>query len=417
MGAQRIILVEPETGMAAKLSRNLAKQSDVRVIAAAVAAEDGQGELSIQNLPELNSLAQPTSALQELYPGLRLRERQQVQLLSPGSFLKDVGGLGRPLLLILETPGSERATLEAWKAARVLDQIDLLELRCAEDVLYKGAAARAELEAWLLAEGFAVTARNTDDADWPVLQLRADHKARALTAAEARLAEQAQIITQREADLKNASERAAGLEATIAQLKETIAKGNATVAQREADLKSAADRTNTLEVTIAQLNETITKGNATITEREADLKSATDRAAALEATISQLKETVAKNGTIIAQREADLKGATDRAAALDATLAQLRKQTAQLNDDQQRSALDQRSVRRDLGLALRQQERLQADLRDLQERYEAVQAVRRDQDDLLRRLTPRLREAALHLQTLSLPDAGQDMSGPADGAQ
>ncbi len=70
-----------------------------------------------------------------------------------------------------------------------------------------------------------------------------------------------------------------------------------------------------------------------------------------------------------------------------------------------RDRYDLQNTRQDLGLALRLQARLQADLSDLQARHAGALTEKAEHETLLRQLTPRLREAAQHLQALSLLDA------------
>lgn len=359
-GAHKIILVEPQADAARNLARSVGKHDDVDVFAAAISTNDGEGNLWVMNLPTLNSVAKPTAELRLLYPGYRVREKQQIKLLSPANLMRDLGEFERPLLLVVETPGSEMAVLEAWKVAGLLDQIDLLELRCSEEKLYEGAATRADLEAWLIAEGFGILEKNRTDPDWPVLKLHADEKARALVAAEMRISELESVIEQDKISLKSRTE------------------------ERDAALSLAADL-----------------------ERMAEQR---------ETALADMKGASSQGIAVLAKRDTELKTAIARVASLEGTISQLRKQLAQLTDDRQRDALDLRSAMQNLGRTIRQQERLQNDLRDLQERYEAVQAVRRDQDDLLRRLTPRLQEAALHLQGLTPKASAAKIAGSTDNA-
>lgn len=300
-GARRIVLVEPEAGMAAGLMRNTAGQSRFRVIAAAAGAGDGRGQLTVTSLPELNSMVPSTPDLEVLYPGLRSLAPQEVDIVSPGSLLKALEPAEGPLLAVIEAPGQEMVILQAWKTADALHRIDRLELRCAEQPLHVGAEGRAAIEAWLTEEGFVLTRRDTGDPDWPVLHLRLSRAAVKLARAEARI--------------------------------------------------------------------------AGLTGAEAGLKTATARVAALEKTVTQLREQVAI-----------------QAETADRNLTELR------------------GARHDLGLALRMQTRLEGDLGDLRIRHEAALASKAEHEELLKQLTPRLREAARHLQALR-PDGLPGVAG------
>ena len=73
------------------------------------------------------------------------------------------------------------------------------------------------------------------------------------------------------------------------------------------------------------------------------------------------------------------------------------------------------SVRSDLAVALRLQMLAQSDLRELQDRYRHCEQARKQQEDLLLKLTPRLQQAARHLQHVNLPDDIPDrkhLAGP-----
>ncbi len=299
LGARQVVLLEPAADAAKALERMTAGWAEARVVNAAVSARDGQAELCLWNLARLNSPAQAGPQLGELYPGLRQRARQSIRLLSPRSLLAEIGGIARPMLLVMETPGCERDILEGWKADGLLDQVDQLELHCPEEVLYEGAATRAELEGWLEEEGFVATSRDDDDPDWTILHLRADRRARALGRARA----------------------------DIAGHLETIAMQQEALTARDSALKEASGRIEALEAAHAQ----------TCKERD--------------------------------------------------------------------KAFD------DLGLALRMQGLLQADLDDLRERYRRSEEARTDQEALLRKLTPRLQEAAHQLRQLHLADAADTTAG------
>ena len=111
----------------------------------------------------------------------------------------------------------------------------------------------------------------------------------------------------------------------------------------------------------------------------------------------QLTETSTKLTGITGQmeaaktrHEADLTAARDRIQAIEKDLAASTTTTEQ--------------ARRDLALAMRMQSMAQSDLRHLQDRYAQLQEVKQQQEALLRKLTPRLQEAAQYLHGLgSLP--------------
>ena len=176
LDVRRIILVEPNPAHAAALNRLAADHPEVQVIEAAIAAQDGEGQLRVFNLARHSSLHAPTG-LTDLLPGLRQVATLPVKTLSPAALLARLGPVADNALLMLDAPGSEQPILQGFAGAGVLDQF-AIELTCTEQALYKGAASRATLQDLLEAAGFALTAQDRSDPDWPRLSFRIDRKAR-----------------------------------------------------------------------------------------------------------------------------------------------------------------------------------------------------------------------------------------------
>ena len=259
-GPDKIVLIEADRNAAARLTQKSASASNVQVIRAALGKDEGDAELSLWNFSRLNSTQEPTPALYELFPGLIRKERQIVPVITPAQLLSEMGAVARPMALILEAPGNEMNILNACKADGMLDQIDQLEILAAEEAFYDGAVTRAELEAWLRDEGFDVTQRDEADADWTVLHLQADQKARALARAETRietlrtsLASLETTLSETQAELKAAKDRAELQEAALSEARaETEAKAK-TLAERDAALKAANDKISGIETSMLDL--------------------------------------------------------------------------------------------------------------------------------------------------------------------
>jgi len=446
-GAEQIVLVEAESGMVADLHRRFGGQDGIHIVAATSGMRDSRAALSTMSLPALNSLAEPLPALSALYPGLRLVRQQQVDVLSPHSLLRGVDLEIRPILLVIETAGQELATLEALRAADLLERIDFLELRCGEEPFYADAGDRAGIEAWLAAEGFALTGRDLDDPDWPILHLRLDHVARALTRAEAQIVileqaaeAKASTLSETEAKLQAATDRATAADRALAEahsaaeanantLRETEAKLKAAndrataadtalaaaraaaeakasaLSETEAKLQAANDRATAADTALAEAHSVAEAKASALSETETKLKVATDRAIAADRALAEAHSAAEAKASALSETETKLKAANDRATTADKIAAQLRSQIALLGEETARDQHDLRSTRQDLGLALRLQTRLQAELRGLQERYATTYSEKSEQEALLRQLTPHLREAAQQLQALSLLEA------------
>ena len=130
------------------------------------------------------------------------------------------------------------------------------------------------------------------------------------------------------------------------------------------------------------------------------------RIAALETELAQAQEA--------AQAEVEkLRAALDSARAD----AEKHKTRAQEKEAACKQAYEERDKAfADLGLAMRMQGLLQSDLDDLRERYRQSEETRAGQEELLRKLTPRLQDAAQQLRQLQLvtePDAAPEIEATA----
>jgi uncharacterized coiled-coil protein SlyX len=213
-------------------------------------------------------LAEPKPGLAALYPGLRQERLQEVGVLSPQSLLRGLEPPEHPLLLVIEAPGGEMALLETWKAAGLLEQADQIELRCGEEVFHAGATAHAGIEAWLAEESFALTRRDMDDPDWPVLHLQIDRTARArakaLAGVEARITDLEQVVA--------AQARA------LAEAQATIRSGTATVRELGGEVESLTARNTALDKALSEAKAaTLAEAGAGLREQLARLKEEVER--------------------------------------------------------------------------------------------------------------------------------------------
>ncbi len=245
---------------------------------------------------------------------------------------------------------------------------------------------------------------------------------RDLTLARHSLQEKSASLTEVETALAAAQAAAAAAIADSAAAEARIDVASSTAAERllkltetekalsraTAEARSAATALQEMQTLADGLRGDLVKLQAQELERE---QAATDQAATLSNVTTDLARSDQKATGLqaaVAERDGKLKTSGDRLAAQDRTVADLRGQIRILNEDAQRSAAEVQAARQDLGTSLRLQNRLRADLGDLQDRFASLQEVRREQDDLLRQLTPRLRQAAQQLQSLKLMELPSD---------
>lgn len=316
----------------------------------------GQADALIFNMPGLASIGAPAPALYEILPGLKITARLPVALIGPQDIGADLWPGDAEILLFLDTPGHEVAILDALEAAGALKQVTQVVARCGQERFFIGGSDRHDILGRLAAGDFVETAADDADPDWPVVTLSLDHRMREIRALRARVEEQ--------------SAQLADQTALIAAQSARLADQSARIAAQDAALAAAAERQAAAPPVPSE-----PPLAAALAETEQAL-------AALQAETAQLRAAVAQHQT----------------AAMD----------AERKRDQAQS---------ELAFAARVQVMQQQDLRALRDRLEASETERLRQESLLRKLTPKLAEAAGYLRKLQLePGSAALLAPPGDDA-
>ncbi|MBZ4023558.1 hypothetical protein CKO11_13935 [Rhodobacter sp. TJ_12] len=354
-GTPRTIIVEPDPARVAWLETQTRGMAQITLLAGMIAAQDGEAELNIFNVPGLNSLHAPAPALEELYPGLRICQRPVISLITPAKLIAAAAPLQSPVTLRLDTPGDTTDILLALTSTGDLTGFDKIELRCCADDLFGTKTGAEAAKAILIEAGFTVQSTDNSDPDWPVLHFILDRAAMQIRKLESALSEARTEITALQASAKTRDERTESLEAELKAVKEKAEWRLKRIKELESEAEAARAGRDTLKAKTEA-------SDARITSLEADLKAITEKA---EWRLKRIKE-------------------------LEANTQQLEKER-----DRERS---------DLGLALRMQTLAGSDLSDLRQRYAALQDQKLRQDTLISQLVVRLEEASGYLQDLaSLP--------------
>ncbi len=226
--------------------------------------------------------------------------------------------------------------------------------------------------------------------------------------AEARQAELAEAQTARatlESDLARAREEAA---AEIEKLRKDLDEAHAKAEAEAEKLRDELSRTTAqLKARETELSETAGKLKAEAAGRAEAEQSLKETRTALEearkqaeARQAELAETEAARATL----ESDLARAREEAETQAARLKEQETACTQAYKERDKAFAD-------LGLAMRMQGLMQSDLDDLRDRYRQSEETRATQEELLRKLTPRLQDAARQLRQLQLeaaPDAAPE---------
>lgn len=360
--AERVLIAEPSAERADELRRDWVDIPGCEVQAVGLGAEDGPGRLHVMNAPAFSSLHAPLPALMALFPGLRSLAIQDVRVVTPKTLLAGRTPLPAPLRIRIDAPGSEMDILRGLAAADILDECDLLELRCGNAAYHEGATDRAGLESWLAGRSLVCTQVDDTDPDWPVLTFspdRARREAEALhrriAALEAALQARGAALAAQEAALGDMTGKAHWRQGRIGELEAELKKQTAAAAQatEAAQRRLAAD----LKGAQAALS-------ARTEERDKALQLAESRAAALKARdagFKALEDMASWRDGRIAALEAELERQTAAAAEAAARAAALQDRL-DARDAAFRALEDRANRRRDRIGELEAELRKQADL-------------------------------------------------------
>ena len=329
-GLDPVVLADADPAAAGQLQALAGRFPAVRGVQAAVTARKDARTFFRTNFADLNSLSRP-EGLRGLFPGLEVLAEEPAEPVSPLRLLDGLdlpeGGAG---LLVLETPGETMSILAALAEAGRLTQFSVLRIQEGLEPLYEGAPGMAAIRAQLRALGYDtwMDAASSDPDRPHVLACRSRAAAEAETLA-VRVAE-LEADTQRQAqELEEATSARDTAQAEAERLAARVAELEADTQRQAQELEEAASARGTAQAEAERLA-------AWAAELEAET------AAGVEAR----------------------KAAEDRAGAFEA---------------------EARQAQQNLAVALRLQNRREADLKELQKRYSALLQRQEAQEDLLRR--------------------------------
>jgi len=459
----KILFVEPVAQQVSRLESLCEENANTEVLHAAVHTQPGQAEVILWNDERLCSASEASPELLELLPGLRAVSRETVALITPADLLDDTEPQAASVELVLQCAGQEKAVLDAWHAHGLIEAIDQIEVRISQEPLFEGASDRATIEKWLIANDFDLKDCDETDPDWPILKASANRAGRALKQVEKRcqkiekklaktkteLSSRDETINSLKSELKAQAKRTEKAEKELARSLEAASDLQKTVKTRDAALEAAESRTREAEQELEDAIKLVKARGVAIQKHESAIEDAVKRAKTAESELAenrsaraqrekseiaakealdqakernaQIEDKLAEARAIIKERDNAISALGETMArekqryeeaeqllsdtkaivtARDRTISELRAQITRHEETLERDRFAQRRLSDDLSRALRNQEKADADLRDLRELYAGVLSIKDRQDDLLRQLTPRLQLAARELQRL-----------------
>lgn len=198
----RILLLEPQAEMVARLREAASVMPNAEVLQQAVAERSGEALLHLFNLPQFSSLPEPTG-LTTLFPGLASTGAVTVDTVSFSDLVAQHGiDCSGDNWLVLDAPGAESVllcSLEAHSLGRCFPRIFL---HAGSEPLFEGAEPAGRLLERFHALGYEqVGTVDAADADLPAYHLRLN-----LAALEV-----ARLQALRETDLEELQERYAAV--------------------------------------------------------------------------------------------------------------------------------------------------------------------------------------------------------------
>lgn len=228
LNPQRLVLVDGDIKQAAALRRRFAGYPNIQVFGDALAPEAGLRDWHRYQMRRLNGLLGPGDGLRELYPRLSAPEVSPVQAVAMSAWFERLGvqmavGVEQSHnVLMFDIAGAEARLLESL-TPRQFDSFPWVIVRTASRTLYQYASTLEGVRARMAKIGYNVVAENTSTALWPIELYHGDPRVRRLAAKTHEHME----ATKANAQLARELERSRAVAAQARQL----------VSLREADLK------------------------------------------------------------------------------------------------------------------------------------------------------------------------------------
>ena len=301
---------------------------------------------------------------------------------------------------IAEAKVKELTDLAATRVAKLAEvEKALAETRQAVEVKSTALAEATEVAGQAKAAALAKVKELTDLAAARVAKLAEVEKALAETrqAVEMKskaLAEAAEVAGQAkaaaQAKVKELTDLAATRAEKLAEVEKALAESRQAVAVKSKALAEATE-------VVGQANQAKAAAQARIKEL-GDLSAARiAKLAGLEKSLAEATEDAGQANQAKVAAEAKVKELTELAAARAAKLVEVEKTHSQAAQGFQ---TEMARARQDLAIAVRMHAVVANDMRVLQGRLADISAIKDAQEDLLRKLTPRLQEASAQLRSL-----------------
>lgn len=453
VGVRRLVLAEGDSETAQELRTHPLLPADAEVIEQPIVPESGPVNWYRYNLPMLSGVF-PPGEMVAIYPRLEVVQQESVHGLALRELLERTPvDPYKPNLLVLDVPGLEDALLAAVPAEQ-LRNFEWLVVRGAESARQEGSKPIAESRARLQAQGYRVEIVDVaSDPEWPVMVLRRDDAVLENRRMQAELEASSQLVAKLESEFSELAQRTTELEQARSAAEERASQSRQELEQTREELKqqqALAAKSTDLQARVAELERALAEAEErvrqsrqeverTAKERDAQaekLAALEKRSAELEraraeadSRAEQLRRELAQAAQLRDEQAAKLSELQARLAEFERALAEAQERASQARREleqtvRERDELKKRSddlrnqleeskrvlaelredaadARRAAALAVKLQTIREADLKDLQSRYEEALATQQSQHQLLQKLGERLSVAAGYFRQLT----------------
>lgn len=366
------------------------------------AAGFDENALRIYSLPGLASVGCPTVELRNIFPGLKEVEKIHFDILTGNELGTSFSGLVEPIQCVIDLPGAEAQILDAFLEADLLYKLDYLTIRCGVEKFFDSALDKLEIINRLLAHDFYLDAENVDDVDWPVLCFKANVTARRLKVAEKELADSQERET---SNLEYIKQLQSELEDKRTKLVSAISERDIRngelsqcrirVEETLKRIREADDARTAQQVRIDELSSELTEKRGALNDARTELQQKSELLDHVEAELSTFQKEVA----VLEQKRVTIERELLEKREL---IENLRGELSAVTPRLEAAEKAQAEASAEQSFLSRMNALLQSDLNHLRLQFQKSEDDRRRQEDLLMKLTPKLAQAAEHLQQLQL---------------
>ncbi|MEP2651489.1 MAG: hypothetical protein ABJH06_05775 [Paraglaciecola sp.] len=167
---ETVLLVEARLEQVEKLRKQFSKDDNVKILHVAISDTAQKSDFNRYSLGEFSAFSSATG-LKELYPGLKLQEREEVNTQAITDVLNDYIVQPASITLVLDILDINHLILESLFSIKFWQNINKLYLPIPELSLYENASTAPELLSLLQSQGFELTTTDCLDPDMPIAEM------------------------------------------------------------------------------------------------------------------------------------------------------------------------------------------------------------------------------------------------------